>query len=94
VRLRWTDGAVEDLQSAHDYLETENPRAAWETVDRIMSAVERLEQFPHMGRLGRVEGSRELVVTGTRFVVAYRLKGEWVQILAVLHGARKWPRKF
>jgi toxin ParE1/3/4 len=59
-----------------------------------MSAVERLEQFPNMGRAGRVAGSRGLVVTGTPFVVAYRLKAESVQILAVLHAARKWPRRF
>ena len=94
MTLRWTEGAVEDLQSAHDYLETENPKAAWEAVARIMSAVERLEQFPLMGRSGRVGGSRELVVTGSPFVVAYRLKGESVQVLAVLHAARKWPGRF
>lgn len=94
MRLRWTDGAVENLRSSHEYLEAENPKAAWDTVDRIISAVERLEQFPQMGRLGRVEGSRELVVTGTPFVVAYRVKGESVQILAVLHAARKWPKGF
>jgi len=85
---------VEDLRSAHDYLEAENPKAAWDAVDRIMSAVERLERFPKMGRSGRVEGSLELVVTGTPFLVAYRVKGESVQILAVLHGARKWPKGF
>jgi toxin ParE1/3/4 len=94
VKLRWTDGAVENLRSADDYLEAEDPDAASDVVGRIISAVERLEQFPHMGRAGRVEGSRELVVTGTPFVVAYRVKGESVQILAVLHGARKWPMKF
>ncbi len=94
MKLRWTDGAVENLRSADDYLEAEDPDAASDVVGRIISAVERLEQFPHMGRAGRVEGSRELVVTGTPFVVAYRVKGESVQILAVLHGARKWPTKF
>lgn len=94
MKLRWTDGAVENLHSAHDYLEAENPDAAWDVVDRIISAAERLEQFPHMGRIGRVEGSRELVVTGTPFLVVYRVKGDSVQILAVLHGARKWPTKF
>lgn len=94
MKLRWTDGAVEDLQSAHDYLEAENPRAAWDAIARIMSAVERLERFPHMGRAGRVEGSRELVVTGTPFLVAYRLRDKSIQILAVLHAARKWPREF
>jgi toxin ParE1/3/4 len=94
VKLRWTDGAVEDLQAARDYLDSENPRAAWSAINRIMSAVERLEQFPQMGRPGRVARSRELVVTGTPLLVAYRLKGESVQILAVLHAKRKWPKGF
>ena len=94
MKLRWTDGAVEDLQAARDYLDSENPRAAWDAIDRIMSAVERLEQFPQMGRPGRVARSRELVVTGTPFLVAYRMKGESVQILAVLHAKRKWPKGF
>ena len=94
MRLRWTDGAVENLQSAHDFLEAENPKAAWDAVSRILSAVEVLERFPQMGRVGRVEGTRELVVTGTPFLVAYRLKSEVIQILAVLHAARKWPKRF
>ena len=94
MKLRWTDGAVADLQSAYEYLEAENPQAAIDTVDRIVSAVERLERFPQMGRSGRVEGTRELVVTGTPFIVAYRLKCDSVHVLAVLHGARKWPKKF
>jgi toxin ParE1/3/4 len=94
VKLRWTDGAIEDLQSAHRYLEAEKPRAAWQLVNTVVSAVERLEQFPHMGRPGRVEGSRELPVTGTPFVVAYRVKGESIHILAILHAARKWPKRF
>jgi toxin ParE1/3/4 len=94
VKLRWTDGALEDLQAAREYLEAENPRAAWDAINRIISAVERLERFPQMGRPGRVDRSRELVVTGTPFVVAYRLKGESIQVLAVLHGARKWPKSF
>jgi len=94
VRLRWTDGAVENLQSAHEFLEAENPKAAWDAVSRIVSAIEALERFPQMGRVGRAEGTRELVVTGTPFVVAYRVKGEAVQVLAVLHAARKWPKRF
>lgn len=94
MKARWTEGAVENLRSAHAYLEAENPNAASDVVDQIVSAVERLERFPQMGRAGRVEGTRELVITGTPFLVAYRLKGESIQILAVLHAARKWPTRF
>ena len=94
MKLRWTDGAIEDLQSAHEYLAAENEKASAESADRIVSAVERLEQFPQMGRTGRVDATRELVVTGTPFIAAYRLKRDSIQILAILHAARKWPRKF
>ena len=94
MKIRWTDGAVEDLQSADEYIASDNEKAAAETVDRIVSAVETLEQFPQMGRTGRVAGTRELVVTGTLFIVAYRSERDTVQVLAVLYAARKWPRKF
>jgi len=34
-----------------------------------------------------------VVVTGTPFLVAYRVKAEQIEILAVLHGARRWPER-
>jgi plasmid stabilization system protein ParE len=47
-----------------------------------------------MGRPGRVHGTSELVVDGTPFIVAYRIRDETVEILAVLHSSRKWPDDF
>jgi toxin ParE1/3/4 len=47
-----------------------------------------------MGRPGRVKGTRELVIVGTPYIVAYRIKGDAVQVLRVLHGAQKWPQGF
>jgi plasmid stabilization system protein ParE len=44
--------------------------------------------------MGRVEGTRELVIAGTAFVVVYRVEAERVEVLAVLHAARKWPEEF
>ncbi|MCX6538739.1 MAG: type II toxin-antitoxin system RelE/ParE family toxin [Acidobacteria bacterium] len=46
--------------------------AADAAVDRVFSAIEVLERHPQMGRSGRVPRTRELVITGTPFVVAYR----------------------
>ena len=43
------------------------------------------------GRLGRVPGTRELVATGTPYLVAYRNRDGDIQVLRVLHGAREWP---
>jgi len=57
----------------------------------IREAVERLADFPHRGRPGRLEGTRELVVAGTPYLVVYRTKGTSLRILRLLHGAQDWP---
>jgi plasmid stabilization system protein ParE len=66
--------------------------AAAGQVARIVKAVATLPEFPQSGRPGRRAGTRELVVAKTPFVVAYRVRGDLVEILRVLHGARRWPR--
>ncbi|MBV9287592.1 MAG: type II toxin-antitoxin system RelE/ParE family toxin [Hyphomicrobiales bacterium] len=52
-----------------------------------------LRAHPHMGRPGRIVGTRELVVAETAYVVPYRVADREVQIPAVFHGARCWPDK-
>jgi len=49
--------------------------------------------MPRMGRIGRIAGTRELVLSGTPYVVIYDLRNmdEQIYILRVLHGARRWP---
>jgi toxin ParE1/3/4 len=59
--------------------------------DRIRAQVRQLLQFPETGRPGRIEGTRELVISQTPYIVAYRITGETVRILRVLHGAQLWP---
>jgi toxin ParE1/3/4 len=49
---------------------------------------------PYLGRPGRVANTRELVVTSTPFIVAYRVVSDRIEILAVFHGARRWPDSF
>ena len=56
-------------------------------------AEKELLEHSSAGRSGRVKGTRELVITGTPFVIIYRLKMQLsqVQVLRVLHYARQWP---
>jgi len=89
--VRWLRRSLRDLQTIHDFIASENPAAARQTVRRIRSAVATLADFPERGRPGRVAGTRELFVSGTPFFVAYRLKADTVEILRVLHGARRYP---
>jgi len=91
VKIRWTAVAAGDLKSVHDYLSEHTPARADAVVDGILASIDVLEQYPNLGRPGRLEGTRELVITGTPFIVFYRLwKGE-AEILGVIHAARRWP---
>jgi toxin ParE1/3/4 len=57
----------------------------------IATAVNRLADFPALGRPGRKPGTRELVIPRLPYIVIYRVRGERVQILRVLHTARERP---
>jgi toxin ParE1/3/4 len=58
-----------------------------------VEAALRLEHFPLSGRLGRIEGTRELVVSGLPYVIPYRVVDDVVLISSVIHTSRKWPEK-
>jgi toxin ParE1/3/4 len=83
---------VRDLAAVRRFIEKDKPGAARQMVERIISSVEILLTYPVMGRPGRVAHKRELVVTGTPYIVPYRVKGQSVEILRILHGAMKWPK--
>jgi addiction module RelE/StbE family toxin len=93
LRTRWTRPALADLETIGDFVARDNPNAAARIVKRIVDAVERLGDHPHLGRAGRIAGTRELVIAETPYVVPYRVIDDDIQILAVIHGARRWPEK-
>ena len=46
-----------------------------------------------MGRQGRIDGTRELVIHGLPYIIPYRMRHGRVEILAVIHAARRWPTR-
>lgn len=62
-------------------------------VAQIRKDARLLIDHPGMGRPGRIEGTRELVVSRFPFVIAYRVQGDEIPILAVIHTARRWPEQ-
>ena len=87
----WSKVAIEDLVHLRSYIAKHNPTAAGETAQAILDAVDRLRRFPASGRPGRLPHTRELVVSGTPFIIPYTARSDRIEIIAVLHGARKWP---
>jgi toxin ParE1/3/4 len=90
MRVRWTTDAADDLERICDYVARERPEAARRIALDVLRAIEDLRTFPNRGRPGRVQGTRELVLTRP-FLAVYEVREEEVQVLRILHGARQWP---
>jgi toxin ParE1/3/4 len=92
MRVRWTDPAVNDLSNICDYIEEHDSRTTARRVAlSIYNRVNALVEFPQQGRQGRKSGTRELVFSALPYLAIYRIRGDAVEILRILHGAQKWP---
>ena len=80
MRVRWTAPAAHDLYTIVRRIRLDNPEAARRVAKTIYDGCRNLEHFPHRGRKGRIEGTRELVFPGlpTR---AFLCSGEVVRRL-------------
>ena len=58
----WREVAIDGLERARSYIAQHNPTAAERIRQTIITGVGRLADHPNLGRSGRVEGTRELVV--------------------------------
>jgi toxin ParE1/3/4 len=92
MRVRWTEPAAVDLTGICDYTqEHHGPEAARKLALRVFETIGSLSQFPHLGRLGRKPGTRELVLSGSPFLAIYRVRKDVIEIARILHGAQRWP---
>lgn len=94
MELVWTPRARRARQAAIDYIAQDNPVAALGQLDEIERQTDMLVLHPEMGRPGRVDGTRELVISRTPFIVVYRLKhrARRIELIRFLHGAQQWPK--
>ena len=93
-KIRWLRLALDDLNELMEYIAKDNPEAATKVARQIWETTRMLSNHPAMGKPGRVPGTREMLATGTFYIIPYRVIANEIQILRVLHGAIKWPEKF
>lgn len=89
AEVRWTDQAIEDVESIRDFIARDSPRYALLVAERLVGAVERLESFPRSGRIVpefRDDRLREVIWGSYRIV--YRLLDDTIEVLTVYHAAR------
>ena len=94
MRIIWRRAALNDVESIREFIAQDNPGAATRVQAAIRAAVDPLANHPNLGRAGRVDGTRELVVVDLPYIIVYRLHEGAVRILAVIHTSRQWPRRF
>ncbi|MDI3258517.1 MAG: type II toxin-antitoxin system RelE/ParE family toxin [Sinobacteraceae bacterium] len=88
MKLRWTRLALVDLHRAQEDIAQDNPVATNALALRVLEVAQGLPDNPLMGRPGQVTGTREWAVTGTPYLLVYRIKDDRVEILRLWHGAR------
>lgn len=91
MRLSLLPGAVADLKGIHHYIASNNPAAAHRVASRLRGLLLSLQTTPHLGRPGRLFGTRELVtppIGKTSYLIVYRVKETQLEILRVLPGMR------
>lgn len=91
MKIKWLQTALDNIAHIADYTAERDPTAARRLVSKIRLSINNLAKQPAMGRPGRVEGTRELVIIGTPYIVVYRLKSGRIEILRVLHSSQRWP---
>ncbi len=90
MTIRFTDQALTDIDAVYAHIAQDSPQAAQNVLDQIEKMIDHLPDHPKMGRNGRVEGTRELIIPGFPYVVAYELSDPFIDILAIIHTSRRW----
>ena len=94
MQIKWLHEAGNDLVEIRRYTAEDRPSAALQVAERVLDTVTYLRDHPEIGRAGRIPGTRELVIPGLPYIVPYRVKGNEIEILGVLHTGQEWPKSF
>ncbi|WP_150603076.1 type II toxin-antitoxin system RelE/ParE family toxin [Pseudomonas fluorescens] len=94
MRVEWLRKALKNLDDEAAYIALENPKAASEFVQDILTRVDHLARFPASGREGRLAGTREWALPDLPYLIPYRVRQGKVQVLRIFHTRRLPPSKW
>ena len=90
----WLEEALLDLKEIGQIIAADDPQAACRGLSKIETTPHSLERHPQLGRPGGGPKTRELVIPGLPFIIAYYTWRNKIRILALMHTFRKWPNDF
>ncbi|WP_320197953.1 type II toxin-antitoxin system RelE/ParE family toxin [Agrobacterium sp. rho-13.3] len=87
-RIRWTVRALQRLDEIGAYIAHDDPDAA----ARVVACVDTLAELPNAGRIGRITGTREVVLSDIPYIIPYRVR-QYIEIITVMHASQKWTKR-
>lgn len=92
MNVNFTPQARDDLFSIRDWIAEDDARAADQVIARIVQTAMMFGQFPMLGRVGQIAGTREFSVVGLPYLIVYRMESETqIDVLTVVHTRRRYP---
>lgn len=87
MKLDWSRLVLADRESIFDYIEAESPRSAVKVDESIEAAADQLLAHPEIGRPRRLADTREWIVSGLPYIIAYQVSSGVVRVLRVAQRA-------
>jgi plasmid stabilization system protein ParE len=91
VKVRLTAAAERDIEELVAYIQQRDEAAAGRVRRAIARASAGLGAFPLLGRPGRLANTRERPLARYPYTLIYRIYGERVFVLRVIHQRQQWP---
>ena len=91
MHIRWTLAAAADLEHIGNYLRDHHLRYYQPTVRKLYVTIQSLREWPHRGRLGREDGTREILFSPLPYIAVYRVREQSIEVLRIYHSAQNRP---
>jgi toxin ParE1/3/4 len=96
IEIVWLEIAADEFEDAIAWIRERNDNAADKMAETALFQIDQLKHYPQLGRVGRDNTTRELVISNTHFIVVYRVlvQKKSLEILSFKHDAMRWPEEF
>lgn len=93
MKIVWNQHALDDRDANLEYVGRGSPAAAIQLDDEVEQQVDTLINYLMIGRIGRVPGTRELVILRTPYIAVYQIdeQQQCIEVLRILTNWQQWP---
>lgn len=94
MEIIWTKKSQQALNVIYEYISAENEILAKEITACIINTVKiKIYNYKHIGKAGRILGTREFVLSQYPYIIIYAVKNNSLYVVNILHTSMKYPKK-